>query len=51
MRVFKKWMLAAILICGTSVFMACSSNEDPPSHNPPSHNLTSTLLRKLSANG
>ena len=30
MRVFKKWMLAAILICGTSVFMACSSNEDTP---------------------
>ena len=25
------WMLAAILICGTSVFMACSSNEDNPS--------------------
>ena len=24
-------MLAAILICGTSVFMACSSNEDNPS--------------------
>ena len=24
------WMLAAILICGTSVFMACSSNEDAP---------------------
>ena len=28
---FKKWMLAAILICGTSVFTACSSNEDNPS--------------------
>ena len=27
----KKWMLAAILICGTSVFMACSSMEDNPS--------------------
>ena len=27
----KKWMLAAILICGTSVFMACSSKEDNPS--------------------
>ena len=25
------WMLAAILICGTSVFMACSSKEDNPS--------------------
>ena len=31
MRNLKKWMLAAILICGTSVFMACSSNEDNPS--------------------
>ena len=30
MRTFKMWMLAAILICGTSVFMACSSNEDAP---------------------
>ena len=30
MRTFKMWMLAAILICGTSVFMACSSNEDNP---------------------
>ena len=31
MRNLKKWMLDAILICGTSVFMACSSNEDNPS--------------------
>ena len=31
MRKMKKWMLAAILICGTSVFTACSSNEDNPS--------------------
>ena len=31
MRNLKKWMLAAILICGTSVFTACSSNEDNPS--------------------
>ena len=31
MRNFKKWMLAAILLCGTSVFTACSSNEDNPS--------------------
>ena len=30
MRKIKKWMLAAILICGTSVFMACSSKEDNP---------------------
>ena len=31
MRKMKKWMFAAILICGTSVFTACSSNEDNPS--------------------
>ena len=30
MRNLKKWMLAAILICGTSEFTACSSNEDAP---------------------
>ena len=31
MRVFKKWMLAAILICGASVFTACTSeNNDNP---------------------
>ena len=34
MRQLKKWMLAAILICGTSVFMACSSNEDNPAPQP-----------------
>lgn len=26
------WVLAAILICGASVFTACSSNEDSPVH-------------------
>ena len=26
----KKWMLAAILICGSSTFTACTSNEDRP---------------------
>ena len=30
MRKFEKGMLAAILICGASVFTACSSNEDNP---------------------
>ena len=30
MRNLKKWMLADILICGTSVLMACASNEDAP---------------------
>ena len=28
MRNLKNWMLAAILICGTSVFTACTSSED-----------------------
>jgi hypothetical protein len=27
----KKWMLAAIVLCGTSVFMACTSKKDNPS--------------------
>ena len=28
MKKYLNWMLAAILICGASVFMSCSSNED-----------------------
>ena len=31
MRNLEKWMLAAILTCGSSVFTACSSNDDNPS--------------------
>ena len=31
MRKIMNWVLAAILICGVSVFAACSSNEDSPS--------------------
>ena len=30
MRKIGKWMLAVILICGASLFTACSSNEDNP---------------------
>jgi hypothetical protein len=30
MRQLKQWMLAAILICGSSAFTACTSNEDRP---------------------
>ena len=30
MRTMKMWMFAAILICGSSVFTACTSNEDNP---------------------
>ena len=45
MRNFKKWMLAAILICGTSVFMACSSKEDNPSkEDAPSVKTTADLV-------
>ena len=32
MRKVMNWVLAAILICGASVFTACSSNEDNPVH-------------------
>ena len=28
MSILKRWMLAAIVICGTSVFMACSSDDN-----------------------
>ena len=39
------WMLAAILICGTSVFMACSSKEDNPSkEDAPSVKTTADLV-------
>ena len=31
MKQLKMWMLAVILICGTSVFTACSSKKDTPS--------------------
>ena len=38
-------MLAAILICGTSVFMACSSKEDNPSkEDAPSVKTTADLV-------
>ncbi len=29
-RKIMNWMLAAILICGASVFTSCSSNDDNP---------------------
>ena len=47
MRNLKKWMLAAILLCGTSVFMACSSNEDNPAPVPqPDLNLAEKIVGK-----
>ena len=30
MKKFSNWMLAAILICGTSVFISCDDNTDNP---------------------
>ena len=47
MRKMKMWMLAAILLCGTSVFMACSSNEDNPAPVPqPDINLAEKIVGK-----
>lgn len=40
----KLWMLAAILICGSSVFMSCSSNDDAPKQS--EKNLAETLVGK-----
>ena len=35
MRQLKKWMLAAILICGTAtMFISCAANEDNPAPQP-----------------
>jgi hypothetical protein len=45
-RLFQ-WMLAAILICGTSVFISCSSNEDNsvvPVE--PDHNIADNIIGK-----
>ena len=43
MRNLKQWMLAAILICGTSVFMACSSIEDNPAPVDPDSEKSETV--------
>ena len=46
MRTLKQWMLAAILICGTSVFMACSSNDDSTPGPQPDLNLAEKIVGK-----
>ena len=47
MRKLEKWMLAVILICGASLFTACSSNEDNPAPVPQSDiNLTEKIVGK-----
>ncbi len=45
MREMKKWMLAAILVCGTSVFTACTSdNDDTPAPVQPGSETTDNEL-------
>ena len=47
MRNLKKWMLAAILICGTGVFTACSSNEDNPAPVNPEEEWTFEMNKQI----
>ena len=35
MRILKKWVLASTLVCGASVFMSCTDNNDNPSKDEP----------------
>ena len=47
MKKIMNWMLAAILICGASVFTACTSNEDNPAPVPqPDINLAEKIVGK-----
>lgn len=47
MRNLEKWKLAAILICGISVFTACSSNDENSSPIPqPDLNLAEKIVGK-----
>ena len=45
MRKMMQWMLAAILICGASVFTSCSSNDDNPTPKP-DMNLAEKIIGK-----
>ena len=45
MRRMMQWMLAAILICGASVFTSCSSNDDNPTPKP-DMNLAEKIIGK-----
>ena len=48
----KKWMLAAILVCGTSVFTACTSdNDDTPAPVQPGSETTDNELAVKCING
>ena len=44
MKRMKLWMMAAILVCGASVFTACSSNDDNPAQ--PDLNLGDKIIGK-----
>ena len=47
MKKIMNWMLAAILICGASVFTACTSNESNPAPVPqPDINLAEKIVGK-----
>jgi hypothetical protein len=49
MNKMMKWMMAAILICGASVFTACSSNDDNPTT--PDFNLSEMIIGKWMPTG
>ena len=44
MKKLKLWVMAATLVCGSSVFTSCSSNDDNPSQ--PVNNLAEKLIGK-----
>ena len=46
MKKMMNWMKAAILICGTSVFMACSLDDDPTPVPQPDLNLPEKIIGK-----
>ena len=46
MKKMMNWMKAAILICGTSVFMACSLDDDPTPVPQPDLNLPENIIGK-----
>ena len=46
MKKMMNWMKAAILICGTSIFMACSLDDDPTPVPQPDLNLPENIIGK-----
>lgn len=43
MKIMKQWLMTAILICGTTVFISCSKNDDPVD---PTDNLAEKIIGK-----